>query len=213
MATDPAGGGLRRALPSSLATHFGWKLASTIDGPAPPGRPNSGFPMIVGTGNGHHYRVTTIMCTHPPHAGHGLVMLNGPIAGGQHGHIVVSRLGGSQPRDLYLSVSFSLGTAGQREAMILCKLSLHLSAQVALRESETESRRQWTALTPREHDVAELVAAGLTNDQIANRLFITIDTVKKHLTHILSKTRCSSRTQLAIAWRGSRPGRLSASVE
>jgi DNA-binding NarL/FixJ family response regulator len=55
-------------------------------------------------------------------------------------------------------------------------------------------------LTPREGEVAELVAEGLTNRQIATRLRVTEYTVKKHLTRALAKTACRSRTQLAVAW-------------
>jgi DNA-binding CsgD family transcriptional regulator len=57
------------------------------------------------------------------------------------------------------------------------------------------------ALTAREHEVAELVAGGLTNREIACTLCIGEPTVKKHVTRALAATGCTSRTQLAIAWR------------
>jgi DNA-binding NarL/FixJ family response regulator len=50
--------------------------------------------------------------------------------------------------------------------------------------------------------VAELVAGGLTNREIARTLSIGEPTVKKHVTRALAATGCSSRTQLAITWRG-----------
>jgi DNA-binding CsgD family transcriptional regulator len=52
-------------------------------------------------------------------------------------------------------------------------------------------------LTPREQDIAELAAKGLTNRHIADRLFISVDTVKKHLTRVFAETGCTSRAQLA----------------
>lgn len=55
-------------------------------------------------------------------------------------------------------------------------------------------------LTPREQEVAELAAKGLTNRQIAARLFITVDTVKKHLTRVFAQTGCTSRAQLAARY-------------
>jgi len=58
-----------------------------------------------------------------------------------------------------------------------------------------------TRLTPREREVAELVAAGLTNREIARTLWIGEPTVKKHVTRLLRATGCASRTQLAIVWR------------
>jgi DNA-binding CsgD family transcriptional regulator len=57
------------------------------------------------------------------------------------------------------------------------------------------------ALSAREREVAELVAAGLTNREIARTLCIAEPTVKKHVTRALAATGCASRTQLAIAWR------------
>jgi DNA-binding NarL/FixJ family response regulator len=59
---------------------------------------------------------------------------------------------------------------------------------------------QWS-LTEREREVAGLVAAGLTNRQVAEHLHVTVDTVKKHITSVLRKTGCTSRTRLAVLWR------------
>jgi DNA-binding NarL/FixJ family response regulator len=52
-------------------------------------------------------------------------------------------------------------------------------------------------LTPREVEVLRLVAQGLSNRAIAERLVITERTVKAHVTHILRKLDVSSRTQAA----------------
>lgn len=54
-------------------------------------------------------------------------------------------------------------------------------------------------LTLREYTVAELVADGLSNRQIAERLAISKRTVDSHVEHILTKLGFSSRTQVA-AW-------------
>lgn len=53
-------------------------------------------------------------------------------------------------------------------------------------------------LTRREQQVAELVATGLTNQDIANRLVISRRTVEGHVDHILTKLGFTSRTQLAV---------------
>ncbi len=53
-------------------------------------------------------------------------------------------------------------------------------------------------LSPRELEVLQLIAAGLTNKQITAELIISLNTVKKHTTHIYSKLGVNSRTQ-AIA--------------
>ncbi|MFC6935619.1 ATP-binding protein [Actinomadura yumaensis] len=54
-------------------------------------------------------------------------------------------------------------------------------------------------LTRREHQVAELVAEGLSNREIAERLVIAKRTVDSHVEHILGKLGMASRTQVA-AW-------------
>jgi predicted ATPase/DNA-binding CsgD family transcriptional regulator len=55
------------------------------------------------------------------------------------------------------------------------------------------------ALTPRELEVAKLVATGLTNRQIAERLYLSVRTVDVHVDHILTKLSFNTRTQVA-AW-------------
>ena len=53
-------------------------------------------------------------------------------------------------------------------------------------------------LTERQREVAELVAQGLSNDEIAGRLFLSLATVKSHLTASMRRLGVRTRTQLAI---------------
>jgi predicted ATPase/DNA-binding NarL/FixJ family response regulator len=53
-------------------------------------------------------------------------------------------------------------------------------------------------LTRREREIAELVASGLSNREIAARLFISKRTVDAHVEHIFSKLEISSRVQLTV---------------
>lgn len=55
----------------------------------------------------------------------------------------------------------------------------------------------WDSLTPTERQVAELVGQGLTNPQIAARLFVSRDTVKGHVSAALRKLGVANRTELA----------------
>jgi DNA-binding CsgD family transcriptional regulator len=59
------------------------------------------------------------------------------------------------------------------------------------------SQPRTPALSPREREVAALVAEGLTNRQIAERLFISERTVDGHLEHLREKLAVSSRAQVA----------------
>jgi len=60
------------------------------------------------------------------------------------------------------------------------------------------SGQRLTGLTPAEHKVAELVAQGQSNLEIAFNLKITERTVKAHLTSIYEKTKTGSRLSLAL---------------
>jgi len=53
------------------------------------------------------------------------------------------------------------------------------------------------ALTPAEHRVAALAAAGHSNREIAEQLYITLRTVETHLTHAFQKLQITTRTDLA----------------
>ena len=54
----------------------------------------------------------------------------------------------------------------------------------------------WDGLTPMERQVADLAVAGLTNAEIAERLFIGRETVKTHLSNAYAKVGVANRTQL-----------------
>jgi DNA-binding CsgD family transcriptional regulator len=54
----------------------------------------------------------------------------------------------------------------------------------------------WGSLTPTERQVVELVTEGLTNKDIAAKLFMSVPTVKSHLTHVYGKLGLTSRAAL-----------------
>lgn len=53
-------------------------------------------------------------------------------------------------------------------------------------------------LTPREEDIAELVAEGMSNKEIGRHLGIRNQTVRNTLVHVFRKTSTRKRTQLAV---------------
>lgn len=70
-----------------------------------------------------------------------------------------------------------------------------------IRGEDNDDQPLFTDLTDREQDVLKLIANGLTNSQIAEKLYISENTVKGHVSNILSKLHLADRTQVAVyAW-------------
>ncbi|HEX3426008.1 MAG TPA: AAA family ATPase [Acidimicrobiales bacterium] len=73
--------------------------------------------------------------------------------------------------------------------------------ELGLRRGSRAPRRRptsgWDALTPAERAVVELVAQGMSNPDVAQRLFLSRATVKTHVSNALAKLQVSSRVELA----------------
>ncbi|ULH20836.1 response regulator transcription factor [Bacillus velezensis] len=78
------------------------------------------------------------------------------------------------------------------------KLESKVAGKVLSRLRHSESQLPHETLTKRELEILCLVAEGKTNKEIGEELFITIKTVKTHITNILSKLDVSDRTQAAV---------------
>ena len=65
-------------------------------------------------------------------------------------------------------------------------------------ERRAAARQKLDALTERERDVARAIGRGLSNTEIASELFITVATVKTHISRILEKLPADNRTHIAI---------------
>ena len=66
------------------------------------------------------------------------------------------------------------------------------------RQSNLDPDALVSALTPREYEIAVLIADGLSNQQIAGRLVLTAGTVANHVAHVLAKLGVDSRVQVAV---------------
>ena len=79
--------------------------------------------------------------------------------------------------------------------------------RIALRATGERARRRDPStlddLTPQETTVARLVASGLTNRDVAARLFLSPKTIETHLAHVFRKTGVRTRTELANKLRDS----------
>ena len=87
-----------------------------------------------------------------------------------------------------------LDSAPRWGTTVTCKLPLRAPSVVP----ETPATGRIADLRPREREVLELMVGGLRNREIAERLFITIRTVKFHVSNILHKLDVQSRTEVII---------------
>jgi len=71
-------------------------------------------------------------------------------------------------------------------------------ADMANAETGVDNCGQINLLTGREKEIVVLVSRGKSNQEIADELFLSLGTVKNHLSNILSKLGLRDRTQLAI---------------
>ncbi len=90
------------------------------------------------------------------------------------------------------------------QSAIRGEVTLHpLVAARVLRNLRGESQDEsfYAELTERELEVLKFIANGLSNSQIADQLVISTNTVKGHVSNILSKLHLADRTQVAVyAW-------------
>jgi DNA-binding NarL/FixJ family response regulator len=84
-----------------------------------------------------------------------------------------------------------------------------ISSQIARRVIETFHRPppqpdSTADLTPREHEILELLVRGFRYNEIGEQLFISLDTVRTHVRHIYEKMHVRSRAEAAARYHGLR---------
>jgi two-component system, NarL family, response regulator LiaR len=91
--------------------------------------------------------------------------------------------------------------AARREVTLHPRIASRLM-QTFQGASSTDESRHLNNLSKRELEVLRLIAEGISNSEIAERLFISEKTVKSHVSNILGKLHLADRTQAAVfAWR------------
>ncbi len=93
----------------------------------------------------------------------------------------------------------ALRRASQGEATLHPRVASRVIQE--LHGSNREELNPYTELTEREMEVLKLIAKGQSNSEIAESLVISVNTVKGHVSNILSKLHLADRTQAAVyAW-------------
>ncbi len=93
----------------------------------------------------------------------------------------------------------ALRRASQGEATLHPRVASRVIQE--LHGANRKELNPYTDLTDREMEVLKLIAKGMSNSEIAEELVISVNTVKGHVSNILSKLHLADRTQAAVyAW-------------
>ena len=113
----------------------------------------------------------------------------------------------TEPEELVQAVR----VAARGDALISPSITRRLIAEFAGRVHQRVPSARLDVLTNREREVMQLVAAGLTNDEIAARLVLAPSTAKTHVSRIMAKLGARDRSQVVVVAYESglvSPGRL-----
>lgn len=100
----------------------------------------------------------------------------------------------SDPEDLTAAVrSLASGQSALSPAVAQTVIDGYLR-----RSDENEADRLVGRLTPREREILRLIAVGLSNAEISDRLYLSSSTVKDHVSSVLTKLTVNNRVQAAV---------------
>jgi NarL family two-component system response regulator LiaR len=92
--------------------------------------------------------------------------------------------------------------AARGEATLHPRVAARMIEELQGARPERQAANPFNELTDRELEILKLIAQGLSNAQLIERLVISENTVKGHVSNILSKLHLADRTQAAVyAWR------------
>lgn len=86
----------------------------------------------------------------------------------------------------------------QRARSVSAQLDARLAEGKSLPGRDSDAVAGLATLSPREREVLLLVAAGHTNKAIADALYLSPNTIKTHVSSLLTKLRAETRVQLAV---------------
>jgi len=96
-----------------------------------------------------------------------------------------------------LGIWLGLKLTRTKETVVVREVAVQVPVEVPAPREFVVNRQRMEALgiTPREHEILTLIAAGLSNREIAERLFVSENTVKTHSSRLFDKLQAKRRTQ------------------
>ncbi|MEU6232580.1 response regulator transcription factor [Kitasatospora sp. NPDC047058] len=118
------------------------------------------------------------------------------LGGGAHGFLIKS----GEPEELIAGVHAVADGAAYLSPKVAARVVAHLASAGTggPADRSATAREQVAGLTSRERDVLALVAAGLSNGQIARRIGVVEGTVKAHVSSVLARLGVANRAAAAV---------------
>ena len=135
----------------------------------------------------------------------GAEIVAGMLRGGARGYLVWGQF---EPPDLLRAIREVAAGSSWLSPVAASVAAQAFRDQGARYQADRERARHRAAtqqrhgLSPREEEVLNLLAMGLSNASIAGRLGLTEKTVKNHLNHVFAKLGVRNRTEAVVRWRG-----------
>lgn len=146
---------------------------------------------------------TTLVCAQP-RAPHVLVLTTfdadelvlGALRAGAEGFVLKD----TPPAEIIRAIELIAAGEGILSPTVARQLIAHVAADGSgsSEDRRTAARRRLQDLTERELEVARAVGQGKTNADIASELYMSVATVKAHVTRLLSKLNAQNRVQIAL---------------
>lgn len=103
------------------------------------------------------------------------------------------------PAEIVRAIELVAAGEGILSPTVARQLIAHVAGDgTTVEDRRSAARRRLDALTERELDVARAVGQGKTNADIAGELYMSVATVKAHVTRLLSKLEVQNRVQIAL---------------
>ena len=90
-----------------------------------------------------------------------------------------------------LGIWLGLKLTKKEQVVVVKEVAVHTTSPFALNESKLRE----LSITRRELEILELIAQGMSNREIAEKLFVSENTVKTHSSHLFDKLSAKRRTQ------------------
>lgn len=94
-----------------------------------------------------------------------------------------------------LGISLGIKLTAKQQTIVVKEVPVPAEGPIGFDENKAEKKREDLSITPREIEILGLIARGMSNREIAEKLFVSENTVKTHSSRVFDKLGAKRRTQ------------------